>query len=104
MSKTSFTASAVNLARMARCREIARDMGFYSPDGPDAPMVHSSDLLVLVVTDPEGSWRLSLRERRPMTVGNDTYLIETGVVTLANLNEAQFRAFLIAARTSIGIW
>lgn len=104
MSQTSFTASAVNLARMGRCREIARKMGFVLPDGPDAPMVHSSDLLVLAVTDPEGSWRLSLRERRPLTVGKGTYIIETGVVTFDNLSEAQFRAFLIAALTSIGIW
>jgi hypothetical protein len=106
MSKTSFTASAVNLARMMRRREIAREMGFYSPDGSDAPMVHSSDLLVLAVTDPEGSWRLSIKERHPMRIAGQTgdYTLETGSVELSNLTEIQFRAFLIAAKTSVGIW
>jgi hypothetical protein len=104
MSKTSFTASAVNLARMERCREIARAMGFLSPQGPDAPMVHSSNLVVLAVTDPEGSWRVSLRARRAMTVGNETYVIETGSMELSNLSEAQFRCILVGVLTSLGVW
>jgi hypothetical protein len=93
-----------NLERMERCRKIARDLGFQDPDGPDFPMVHTSELLSLSMTDPEVSWRLSIRERHPRWGGRGTYVIETASVDLSNLTESQFRSFLLAALTSVGIW
>lgn len=104
MLKNEDTIHEANLKRMARCRKIARDLGFQMPDGPDFPMVHTSELLSLSMTDPEVSWRLSIREWRQRKYGVGSYVIETASVDLSNLTEAQFRSFLMAALTSVGIW
>lgn len=101
---------ARNLARMERCWEIAKELGFRSLRSSRGSyrLVHTSDLAELTVTDPEVSWRLSIKERHPAvwrTPGHlsGTYTIETGSVELSNLTEAQFRSTLIGVLTSLGV-
>lgn len=43
MPKTDASIEAINLARMERCREIARDLGFRA-QGRRGSLVHSSEL------------------------------------------------------------
>jgi hypothetical protein len=106
MRTNEATATAANLERMDRQRQIAQSMGFLAPKGRDGNLTHVSDLAELSVTDPEVSWRLSLKEARTARFSGklSTYTIETGSIELSNLTDAQFRAILMGALTSLGIW